>query len=54
MKKALSSGGTVNIMGENITTQEQLDQKSVVEMRIVGNSLVSEESVSLGTIRLIK
>ena len=27
MKKALSSGGTVNIMGENITTQEQLDQK---------------------------
>lgn len=34
--------------------QEQLDQKSVVEMRIVGNSLVSEESVSLGTIRLIK
>ena len=34
--------------------QDQFDQKSVVEMRIVGNSLVSEEAVTLGTIRLIK
>lgn len=34
--------------------KEQIDQKSVVEMRIVDNSLISEDTTTLGMIRFIR